>query len=112
MNEPKGGADGTVDLRFFGHSDDCAEFEASDGRSDEHYVGADGRGVYRIASGLFVVLRYEKNSCWSAGVYQQDAETPVPSWPVVVRQSRVTPYSVEVVVTAPAGVEVVFVEGA
>lgn len=107
MVESKGSD--TVELRFFGHSDDCAEFEASDGRSDENYVGKDGRGVYRIASGLFVVLRYEKNGCWSAGVFQQEEELPV-LWPVVVRQSRRTPYSAEVVVTAPAGVEVVYME--
>lgn len=94
-----------VELRFFGHSDDCAEFEASDGEAEETYLDEDGVATFRVGTAMFVVLRYEHNGCWSVAPMQIEEETPLPLWPMRIEQYK-NGYSPVLIVEAPDGVEV------
>jgi hypothetical protein len=101
-----------IELRFYGHSDDCAEFESSDGRSDEVYIGDDNCAFFEVgpddhATQGLVVLRYGDNGCWAVGLQQCDETVPIPAdWKAELRQSKDKEYSTELVLTVPDGTQV------
>lgn len=99
----------TVQLRFFGHSDDQAEFEASDGREEETPVDEHGQCAFLVTHErdvVVVLVRYEDNACWSATALPKSEDHPLPDWPMRVQQSKTTPYSAELVIDAPDGAKV------
>lgn len=105
MPESKGSADV---LRFFGHSDDCAEYEGPRNDVQEQYVNEHGMVVWDVTNGghaLQVVAYYGKNGCWSMGVRPFEENLKLPPWPMRF-ETHENGYSAVLVLEAPPGTNV------
>lgn len=94
---------------FNGASDDLIEFSV-DGATSEQTSYADGpvmAHAHLVApdgTALTVTLLLV-NETWHGAVGQTDEETPLPPWPITVRQAPHCDYATEIVIDAPDGTD-------
>lgn len=98
-------------LTFAGASDDLIEINGPDGPDEFDVYGrgpimwrADvispaSRPVIRVS----VLLVDEDEGCWHVAAGQVDEDTPLPDWPITVRQAPDTGYATVLEIDAPDG---------
>ena len=66
-------------------------------------------GEFLVGDELLVTAIY--NGCWSFAPGQKDEETPLPEWPIRIRQEEGCPYSVQCEIDVPDAQATVIQEG-
>lgn len=97
-------------LTFAGASDDLIEITGPDGADEFNVHGPgqimwsadvvdpDGSPVIRV-----LVLLLDDNGCWHVAAGQVDEDTPMPDWPISIRQDPTCSYAAELQIDAPDG---------
>ena len=83
---------------FRGSSDDIIDVTGCHGADEFHANHADGPVMAKFNLGGQIRIFALYDGCWSFAVGQVDEETPLPEWPVAVRQSTTTSYSTELTI--------------
>lgn len=99
-----------AEIRIHGASDDVIVVEGCDG-ADEFNVYGDGKSplMWRgdlIAPGgdaLQIHAICNDNGCWSLAIGQPHDSSPLPEWPLRIRQHTNIDYSVLLIIDAPEG---------
>ena len=83
---------------FRGGSDDIIDVTGCHGADEFYSSDADGpvRAKFNLGGQVRIYALYD--GCWSFAVGQVDEGTPLPEWPVTVRQSTTTAYSTEMTI--------------
>ena len=102
-------AETPVMISFEGASDDLVHVSGCPGEDEYNCTKSlpgpiDLGGIFLVSGptgSLKVTAIYD--GCWSFAVGQVDEDVPLPTWPMLIRQSEERTYSAELIITAPKG---------
>lgn len=104
-------------ISIYGASDDLVEVQGCEGADEFDTYNTNPspvawRGDLRAPDGQAMRVEALYDDVWRLAFGQVDEDTPLPEWPLTLRQHPEIPYSVLAVIDAPEGTALINVQGA